>query len=445
MTELQPHEYASYYPMMDEQEFKILCDDIKDNGYRQDNPIIIFEGAILDGRNRYNACNLINVLPMFMQFTGTDEEAFQYAKSSNLTRKHWTKDVLSTIGAELLPVEKARAKAAMSAGGGDHGNQYTKKVAGCPNTDTPPEKKKAKRSSAEAGKKVGVSKGMIERAAKLLGKHKDLFEQVKNGKLKLAKAERTARERDNKETRDKPPEPTEYIKSPRLIVARAEDTTLESNSVDIIITSPPYNLGSSNWPMGGGDNTSHNGIEYDNHTDEMSEGDYQKWQVECLREMYRVAKDGASLFYNHKVRQYKGGIIHPMQWIELSDWTVRQEIIWDRRSTHNHVESLFWQHDERIYWMTKGKPNLPNRPIGKPTIFKQPFKMNTWHPAPFPDELPKYILEAIGRDGITVLDPFAGSCTTLKVALSFGYEAIGVDISAEYLETARKENQWTKM
>jgi DNA modification methylase len=59
------------------------------------------------------------------------------------------------------------------------------------------------------------------------------------------------------------------------------------------------------------------------------------------------------------------------------------------------------------------------------------------------EELPRRCIEVVGRDGITVLDPFAGSCTTPKVALGYCYIAIGADISREYLEQAAKENGWT--
>ena len=235
------------------------------------------------------------------------------------------------------------------------------------------------------------------------------------------------------------------IKSPRLIVSFAEDMPqVGSESVDLIITSPPYNLGGDSWPMGGSGRTVRNdGIGY---MDDVTEEAYQEWQIECLLEMYRVAKVGASLFYNHKVRSVAGGIIHPLDWLrgERNPWTIRQEIIWDRGSTHNHSASLFWPEDERIYWMTKGLPALPSRPVGMSTVwrFHGPVA-GTWHPAPFDEELPRRCIKAVGRDGITVLDPFAGRCTTLKVALEYGYDAIGVDLSAEYLERARRDNGWT--
>lgn len=238
-------------------------------------------------------------------------------------------------------------------------------------------------------------------------------------------------------------------KEPRLYIGSAEDMSqLENESVDIIITSAPYNLRRDHWKMGGqGRQPRIEGIGYDQHRDDLPEPKYQDWQIACLIEMYRVAKPGASLFYNHKARNKKGEAIFPHQWLLQADnpWTVRQEIWWDRTSTHNHNPDYFWPEDERIFWMVKGdKPALHNDSIGVSTIwrFHGP-KPDTWHPAPFPDELPRQCLKAIGGRNLIVLDPFAGSCTTLRVALSeFGFDAIGYDISEDYLNKAKEENGW---
>ena len=236
---------------------------------------------------------------------------------------------------------------------------------------------------------------------------------------------------------------------PSLYVGRAEAMDfLEDETIDIAITSPPYNLGSESWPMGGktseeapGRESRDDGIGY---VDAMSEADYQKWQIACLNEVYRVAKKGASFFYNHKVRQRDGAIIQPMDWVRKSKWTVRQEIVWDRKSTHNHVASLFWPIDERIYWLTKGAPNLPDHPIGQSSVWHifGPVP-GTWHPAPFCEDIPRTCLEAIGKPGDIVLDPFAGSFTTCRVAQTMGYASIGVETQREYAEKAAEENGWT--
>jgi DNA modification methylase len=238
-------------------------------------------------------------------------------------------------------------------------------------------------------------------------------------------------------------------KSPSLYVGSAENMhQIEDGTVDIIITSPPYNLGKSNWPMGGdGRKPRDDGIGYDKANDARPETEYQDEQVRCLAEMYRVSKPGASLFYNHKVRNRNNEAIFPHQWLLRNDnpWTLRQEIIWDRTSTHNHNSDYFYPEDERIFWMVKGRtPNLYNPTIGASIVWRffGPVP-NTHHPAPFPDELPRRCLQAIGGQNLIVLDPFAGSCTTLRVALSeFGHNAIGYDISQDYIEIAKLDNGW---
>jgi len=236
-------------------------------------------------------------------------------------------------------------------------------------------------------------------------------------------------------------------KSPLLLKGDATQLPeeIEPDSVDIIITSPPYNLGDDTWAMGGEGRTPRDdGIGYD---DNKTPEQYEQEQLEALKELYRVAKPGASFFYNHKPRTKDGKLYHPLKWLlnEDNPWTLRQEIVWDRTSTHNHCPVLFDQIDERIFWMVKGnKPNLYTKSIPDSTIwrFHGP-KPGTWHPAPFSEELPRRCLKAIGGQNLTVLDPYAGSCTTLKVALTeFGFNAIGVDKNIEYLEKAKEVNGW---
>lgn len=222
-----------------------------------------------------------------------------------------------------------------------------------------------------------------------------------------------------------------------LLCCDAARLPLGDETVDVIITSPPYNLGSEHWPMGGNGRTPReSGIGY---ADDQDEHTYQQNQVDVLNELYRVAKNGASLFYNHKVRQRDGGIIHPLDWLRRDEnrWRIRQEIIWDRTSTHNHCPTLFWQEDERIYWMTKGNPVIYAK-VGYSTVwtFFGP-KPNADHPAPFAEELPRRCLQAIGGTNLTVLDPYGGSMTTVKVALGMGHKAIGVDIDERYIQRAK--------
>lgn len=251
--------------------------------------------------------------------------------------------------------------------------------------------------------------------------------------------ERRKREGERRWQQEQIERPTLDGPTPVIHNSDAGDLPLDDASVNLIITSPPYNLGHERWPMGGeGRQERDEGIGYD---DSKPEDEYQSWQIDVFNELYRVAAEGASFFYNHKVRQNDGEIIHPMDWLRSggNPWTVRQEIIWDRTSTHNHSPQIFWPHDERIYWLTKGDPELPEDGVGMESIWKfHGPRSNTDHPAPFPDELPRRCIEAVACDGDVILDPFGGSMTTCEVAAKLGYESIGVDINEEYVEAAKR-------
>lgn len=222
--------------------------------------------------------------------------------------------------------------------------------------------------------------------------------------------------------------------APALLQSDAASLPLADEVVDVIITSPPYNLGHERWTMGWR-STRDEGIGY---YDDRPEDEYREWQLEILRECHRVARDGASLFYVHKVRINDGEILHPVEWLRSDDnpWSVRQEIVWNRKSTHNHEPTLFRPLDERLYWMTKGRPEVPDDGIEMDSVwtFHGPWP-NTEHPAPFPDELPKRCLEAVGTEGDVVLDPMGGSMTTCEAAEELGYKSIGGDANREYITT----------
>ena len=64
----QAHKLSSYFPMLAEPELAALASDIKANGLRV--PILTYEGKILDGRNRFKACEEAGVEPRFEPFTG---------------------------------------------------------------------------------------------------------------------------------------------------------------------------------------------------------------------------------------------------------------------------------------------------------------------------------------------------------------------------------------
>lgn len=229
---------------------------------------------------------------------------------------------------------------------------------------------------------------------------------------------------------------------------------LDDETVDIIITSPPYNKAGlnglnkdANW---------NKTIDYggDKDIDNKPEEEYQEWQLDILKECYRVLKKDGLMFYNHKNRivRGKGYIITPYKWILQSPFLIRQEIIWNRKNSPNQDPSRYVPTFESIYVLSKQKDTLFKR--NKDVEYKtdvwsiNPDRKNT-HPAPFPIEIPRNILKSLNTEKIedreiTVLDPFNGSGTTAITAIEQGYNYIGFDIIDEYLEeTERRINEKT--
>ena len=81
---------------------------------------------------------------------------------------------------------------------------------------------------------------------------------------------------------------------------------LDDESIDLIITSPPYNKAGLNGIQKGVKWTATIDYGGDVNVDMLNEAEYQKWQIEVLQECYRVLKKDGSMFYNHKNRIHTG-------------------------------------------------------------------------------------------------------------------------------------------
>lgn len=213
---------------------------------------------------------------------------------------------------------------------------------------------------------------------------------------------------------------------------------LPANLLDAGITSPPYNKqeNKKGWLV--------KNVVYAGASDKKDEATYQQEQIAVLDELYRITKPGGSFFYNHKVRWERGEMLHPMAWLAKTQWTIRQEIIWDRQIAANIRGWRFWQVDERIYWLMKpqngnkiGK-ELESRHAKLSSIWRFPPERKNPHPAAFPLRLPVRALCAVlpQAKGM-VIDPYCGSGTTLLAAKLLGHDYIGIDVSPDYIKMAR--------
>jgi len=104
------HRFADAFPLMDAEALATLAEDIREHGQRE--PIRTYQGEVLDGRNRFLACERLEVAPWLVESTAkTDEEALAESISCNLHRRHLTASQRAMVGAMLEPMFAELAKA----------------------------------------------------------------------------------------------------------------------------------------------------------------------------------------------------------------------------------------------------------------------------------------------------------------------------------------------
>ena len=245
-----------------------------------------------------------------------------------------------------------------------------------------------------------------------------------------------------------------YLKS-------SEDMSdVEDKSVDLIVTSPPYNI-----DIKYGNKTSKGkvieskGVKY---SDKLSEEDYRDMLKRVFDECKRVLKDDGSIWINIKNRLINGEVVPPF-WIQeyFNDMYLKNLLVWNF-DWGGSTSKRFAPRYEFIFWYTKDKnkytfnlddvkvPALNYRPDRYKSQLKNPsdvwrismvsgnFAERTDHPAQYPERLIERVILAGSNNGETVLDPFMGSGTTAVVAKKLGRNYIGYELVEDYIEMANK-------
>lgn len=214
---------------------------------------------------------------------------------------------------------------------------------------------------------------------------------------------------------------------------------MPDESIDLIVTSPPYNLKNSTgngMKDGRGGKWENAALQsgYSHHPDNMPHKQYVAWQRACINQMLRLLKDDGAIFYNHKWR-VQGGLLQDRHDI-LEGFPVRQIIIWQRKGGINFNPGYFLPTYEVIYLITKPNFKLAPKANRHGDVWEFAQERNNPHPAPYPLELILRCIESTTAK--IILDPFMGSGTTLLAAKLLGRHYIGIDISPEYCDLARK-------
>lgn len=229
-----------------------------------------------------------------------------------------------------------------------------------------------------------------------------------------------------------------------------EDILLTENikpsSIDLIVTSPPYNLD----------------IKYGSNDDKLSYEEYLNFTKEWMGRCFEFAKDDGRFCLNIPLDKNKNG----QQSVCADITSIAKRIGWHYHSTIIWNEGNISRRTAWGSWLSASAPYViapvevivvfykkfwKKQSPGKSDITKEEFmgwtngvwtfngesKKRIGHPAPFPIELPRRCIKLFSYTSDTVLDPFLGSGSTLLACMAEKRKGIGVDIDKQYCVLAK--------
>ena len=217
------HPAADLFPMVEGDELRELCADIKERGLQQ--PIVIWrDGTLLDGRNRLMACYRTNQEVVLERYEGGDP--VQFSLSANLHRRHLNPGQRAVVALKVRELLQPAAKERQREAGEQFGRGA--KVPADLREAIPPQlnpgqravvalqvrdeiakeeaerKRRERETAAQAAKAVGASPRAVEQAARVAKVAPDLLPQVQAGTMALDRAHREAQQRERQQAATRP-------------------------------------------------------------------------------------------------------------------------------------------------------------------------------------------------------------------------------------------------
>lgn len=209
-TLLQDHPIAGIFPLLPETELAALAEDVKARGVEV--PIVLYEGKILDGRNRYRAATRVGAHFATNYYTG--QNPVEHVLSLNLHRRHLSPSQAAAVAVEALPHFEAEAKKRQGTR-----TDLVANLPQCSETGT--------KSRDHAAESVNVSPRLVQDAKAIKAADPVMFEAVRRGEKTVNEAKTELRR-------------TEVKAKLTEVAARAPQDT--SGVFDVIVCDPP-------WPM----------------------------------------------------------------------------------------------------------------------------------------------------------------------------------------------------
>lgn len=247
MRPYEHHPIAAIFPLMTDDGIELLAADILEHGLRE--PIMLFEGKVLDGRNRLAACIAAKVTPRFAEFRGETVEAVALVWSVNCRRRHLNSSQIAiaeakrvAIDAEYAARREAESKARMSEGGAQAGR-------GRPLLDRPrqrisnPIEPVALRD--ERARTLGTNNSYLSTASRIVEARPDLAEKIEQGEMTIPKAKLELQRQEKREQLEAKAAVAPKPKAGRIVCGVLPEalSEIEPGSVRLAFADPPYNIG----------------------------------------------------------------------------------------------------------------------------------------------------------------------------------------------------------
>lgn len=218
-----------------------------------------------------------------------------------------------------------------------------------------------------------------------------------------------------------------------------------AESVDLIVTSPPYNLSKN----------------YEIYDDDKEDSAYFSFLNEAWRTCYDVLKPDGRIAVNCADKN-KGSIRQPTHVFVTTQlmengFKYRDTVVWDKKNVHTRTAWGSWKSPSNPYLIAPfefilifSKNSFKKNGNGTDLTNKEfiDWSLALWefqpenkikkHPAAFPVELPHRLIKFYSFIGDIVVDPFVGSGTTCVAAKMLRRRFIGIDLNPTYCEMARR-------
>lgn len=444
------HEAACIFPMLPDDELQQLSQDIASHGQRE--PIILFEGKVLDGRNRWLACQMAGIEPKTKSFQGSRKDALSFVWSLNARRRDLKPGQKAAANADRekldaqYAAELERQRKEAPKGGRPTATKPQQKI-----VEVKPHERQTDHKIAEA---IGSNRTYVNDARNIRDARPDLHEKVKAGELTIpqAKAE-IKRAEKRKELEQKAEEAKQQAdQSERqfdLVCGDAVDILerWDGDYARLIFTDPPYNIG----------------IDYGegSQADSMPDDAYLAWCKKWVRCCYDNLTDDGS-FWLLINDEYAAELccIAKQTGFHLRNW-----IKWFEGFGVN-CNNKFNRTTRHIFWFTVDPKDFVFHSLEVMRPSDRQLKYNDKRASSggkiendlwdiprltgtcaeripsFPTQIPLAIADRIVRcasdPGDLVIDPFNGSGTTGLAAIKNLRRYMGIDKSEQFIDLAEK-------